>query len=189
MARLDKPESMAPGLLVAMPQLRDPNFDRSVVLLSDHDDEGAMGLVVNRRLPVTVADVLLGLNLTWRGPADEPAWGGGPVQPQSGWLLFEPEGSRVPEDCREVMPGVFMSASIDALRELARRPPKRFRLVLGYSGWGGGQLENEVIEGAWLLAPPESRLIFDVPAEQSWAQVFADMGLDPFHIVPGHGVQ
>lgn len=188
MGQLDAPQSLAPGFVVAMPQLLDPNFARAVVLLASHDEDGAMGFVVNRPLSVRVSEVLEGLDMAWHGPADARVWGGGPVQTQSGWVLFAPE-RELPEDCREIVPGLCMTSSLDALRTLARRPPRRFRLLLGYAGWGAGQVENEIIEGAWMLAPPDPARIFDTEPEEAWTACYRDLGLDPFSIVPGHGIQ
>jgi putative transcriptional regulator len=185
----DVPEVIAPGFLLAMPQLRDPNFRRTVVFMSAHGEEGAMGFVVNRVLPATVREVLEGLGIPWSGPDDVPVWGGGPVMPQSGWLLFENESPRVPGEAKEVLPGLWLSASIDTLRALAKKPPRRFRLLLGYSGWGAGQLENELAEGAWMLAPPDPDLIFDAPPDTAWSDAFRSLGIEPTRIVPGGGIQ
>lgn len=181
-------DSIAPGLLLAMPQLMDPNFRRSVILLTTHGAEGAMGFVINRRLAAPVTEILEGLDIEWSGAADEGAWIGGPVSPESGWVLFE-DGAAPDEDSAEIMPRVKLTASIDALRRLARRPPARFRLLLGYAGWGAGQLEQEIVDGSWLLVPASQKLIFDTPADQMWEAAYRLLGIDPSMVVPGGGVQ
>jgi putative transcriptional regulator len=182
-------DRLAPGMLLAMPQLLDPNFRRTVILLSAHDEDGSMGLVVNRPLGATVKEVLEGLGIPWNGAADTPTWGGGPVMPRTGWVLFEPEGGVVPGEVAEIAPGLCLSASIDTLRALARKPPRRFRLILGYSGWGGGQLEGELVEGAWMVSPVDVELVWEAAPDRAWAQAFRRLGIEPASIVPSDGVQ
>ena len=186
---IEAPSLLAPGFLVALPQLTDPNFRRSVILLTSHADDGAMGFVVNRPIPATVAEVLEGLDLPWMGASDEPVWSGGPVGQQSGFVLYG--GAPADDDAaaEEVVPGLWLSASLDTLRSLGLRPPSRFRLLLGYAGWSPGQLESEVLEGAWMVLPPDPGLLFDTPHEQMWDAAFRRLGIDPFSIVPGTGVQ
>jgi putative transcriptional regulator len=184
------PESLAPGFLVAMPQLADPNFRRTVVLLVAHGEEGTLGFVVNRTLPATVTEVLEGLDIAWGGHREAAVHYGGPVLPQGGWVLFAPPPDLpTPEDCQEILPGLHVSPSLSVLRGLAGSPPERFRLLLGHAGWGGGQLESELVEGSWLLVPATPELIFDVPAEDMWETAIRSLGVDPGSIVPGHGVQ
>lgn len=186
---VDSPEELAPCLLVAMPQLLDPNFRRSVVLLAAHGDEGAMGFVVNRVLPATVDDVLQGLEIPWAGAVSAPVFGGGPVMPQGGWVLYDsPEGG-LSDDCQQVLPSVYLSASVAVLRKLAARPPDDFRLLLGYAGWGPRQLEGELVEGSWLVVPPTRSLVFDTTPENMWDSAIRTLGIEPSALVPGHGVQ
>jgi putative transcriptional regulator len=187
---LNAPDKLAPGFLVALPQLRDPNFRRSVVLMTAHADDGAMGFVVNRRLPATVPEVLEGLDVPWGGEPSEPVWTGGPVSTQSGFVLFDgPAGTEDDLNAEEVVPGLFLSASIDTLRALGAKPPRRFRLLLGYAGWSPGQLESEVLQGAWMLLPPDLDLLFEVDPEDMWEEAFRRLGFHPGSVVPGQGVQ
>jgi putative transcriptional regulator len=187
---LEVPTRLAPGLLLALPQLRDPNFHRSVVVLTSHADDGAMGFVVNRPLPATVPEVLDGLNVRWAGDPGEPVWAGGPVGQQSGFVLYDrlPGGEQDPQ-AEEVVPGLWLSASLDTLRRLGSKPPAHFRLMLGYAGWSPGQLENEVLEGAWTAAPLDPPSLFATPAEELWARSFRRLGIDPASIVPSEGIQ
>ena len=182
-------ETLAPGILLAMPQLLDPNFRRTVVLITGHGADGTMGFVVNRRISATVEEVLEGLDIPWKGASGFPVWQGGPVMPQTGWVLFEaPAGSRF-DDAGEVLSGLFMTASLDALRRLAAEPPARFRLLLGYSGWGSQQIERELAEGSWFYIPATMGLVFGTPPEEMWERAFRGLGVDPASIVPGEGVQ
>jgi len=180
--------SIAPALLVAMPQLLDPNFHRSVVLLVHQDDEGSFGVVLNRGTGIPIARLCEGLEIEWAGdPAQEIGWGG-PVQPQSGWALFGAAPELEGAELRDVAPGLHFAELSEALVPLAARPPEAMRLVLGYSGWGPGQLESELAQGAWLIAPVEPRAVFEVPPEEMWAAVVRGLGVEPATLVAGRGV-
>jgi putative transcriptional regulator len=182
-------DRIAPGLLLAMPSLLDENFRRAVVLMTAHEQEGAMGFVVNRPLESTIADVLEDLEIPWMGDPADYVWFGGPVKPESGWMLFSGKARQAVDGAVEILPGLFLSASVELLRDLAAKPPRRFRLYLGHSSWQGGQLESELIEGSWMLAPASASFVFDTQPERMWEAGFRDLGLDPAVIVPDQGVQ
>jgi putative transcriptional regulator len=177
---------IAPGLLLAMPQLLDPNFQRAVVLMVEHGDAGSFGLVLNRPTPVEVARVLETLELEWCGDPDATVWSGGPVSPRSGWVIHEPVGSAPPG--LEVAPGLVLSTSPEQLKVLAAEPPPRLRFLMGYAGWGGGQLEFELAEGSWVHSEVEPDLIFGTHPDQLWAAVLESIGIQPASLVPGTGV-
>jgi putative transcriptional regulator len=178
---------LAPALLVAMPQLLDPNFHRTVVFLIEHDDGGTFGLVLNRATDLPVGQLCESLGIPWRGQAAQDVSWGGPVQPEHGWLLL---GDAAPDhlDAEPVMDGVRFSRSPDVLREVAKAPPRRFRAFLGYAGWGPGQLRDELIQGAWLVAPASAEFVFDAPRETLWEDVVRHLGIDPATLVPTQGV-
>ncbi len=180
--------TLAPGLLIAMPQLQDPNFHRSVVLMIEHQEEGSFGLIVNRPSDYLVKDLLETLDVPWHGTNDEPAWWGGPVQPETGWILHEPAIELSSELSREIVPGLHISSAPAALRALAEDPPDRVRFILGYSGWGGEQLERELSEGAWVNSDLTADLIFDTPAESMWEVALRRLGIDPEALVPASGI-
>ncbi len=187
---LELPTRLAPGLLLALPQLQDPNFHRSVIVLTSHADDGAMGFVVNRPLPATVPEVLDGLSVGWKGDPGEPVWAGGPVSQQSGFVLYEGAGGEQEDpQAEEVVPGLWLSASLDTLRRLGETPPGQFRLMLGYAGWSPGQLEAEVLEGAWTALPLDPRFLFSTPPGELWDRSYRRLGIDPASIVPSDGVQ
>ncbi len=179
---------IAPGLLVAMPQLGDPNFFRAVVLMIEHADAGSFGLIVNRQTDVPVATVLEALGIPWNGDGDALVWEGGPVMPQSGWLIHEPSDRIDPTDSVAIGEGIVLSTSNEHLRDLAARPPRSVRFVMGYSGWGAGQLESELSEGAWLTADATPSLIFDTGPERMWEATIRSLGIDPAKLVPGAGI-
>jgi putative transcriptional regulator len=181
--------SLAPTFLVAMPQLIDPNFRRTVVLLIHHDEEGTFGIVLNRDTEITAPSLCATLDIAWRGAAAEPIGWGGPVQPQTGWVLFDDESDvGYGEDVKEVDAGVRFAGSLDVLRRIAVAPPQRLRLLLGYAGWGPGQLESELAEGAWLLAPVSREVVFDVDTSRMWEHVLRSMGIEPATLIATRGV-
>ncbi len=172
-----------------MPHLLDPNFARSVVLMVHHDESGAFGVVLNRPTELSAPNLCATLDIEWNGnPEDAVAWGG-PVQPQTGWVLFEDQDGRVQgEQVKEIGSGVCFAGSIEVLRQVASDPPERLRLLLGYAGWGPGQLESELAEGAWLVAPVSGQVVFDVEAPGMWEHVVRSLGIEPATLVPTRGV-
>ena len=181
---------IAPGLLLAMPQLLDPNFYRTVVLMVDHGDSGSFGLVLNRPAPLRVTELLEGMSLKWAGDPLAQVGIGGPVQGDTGWMLHEPlaSGIEVPPGTVTVVPGLQLSVSTETLQRLAADPPRRIRLFLGYAGWGPGQLVREVAEGAWLHAEATPGLVLATPAEEMWEQALRSIGIDPAAVVPTSGI-
>jgi putative transcriptional regulator len=179
--------ALAPALLLSMPQLIDPNFARTAVLLCEHASEGAFGLVVNRPSDITAAEAVR-LEPPVRNPNTLPLLVGGPVEPQRGWILTAeaPEGV----EHRELGAGLYLSASPVLLRRaLITRPlPKRTHVLAGYAGWGAGQLDAELAKSAWLIMPVELDLIFEVPASAIWETAIRRLGADPHLLQMGHGV-
>jgi putative transcriptional regulator len=183
-----RPSELAPGLLLAMPQLDDPNFARAVVLMVQHNDQGSFGIVVNRPSETPVIDVMSPLGMRWRGDPEALLWVGGPVSPESGWLLHEPTTTVAGEGTVDVVDGISLSTSAEHFRALVEKPPRRLRFFAGYAGWGAHQLESELAQGAWLTAQVTPALIFDTPAEQMWEAALRSLGIEPGALVPGFGV-
>jgi putative transcriptional regulator len=179
--------SLAPVLLLSMPQLVDPNFARSVVLLCEHGPEGAFGLVVNRPSDVAAAEAV-NLEPPLERANELPLLLGGPVEPQRGWILT----TQPPEDVehRALGAGLYLSASPALLRRVlsSRSSPRRTHVIAGYAGWGPGQLDVELAESSWLIAPIELDLIFEIPPAASWEMAIRRLGADPHSLQPGHGV-
>ncbi|MFQ5668071.1 MAG: YqgE/AlgH family protein [Candidatus Binatia bacterium] len=181
-------DSLAPTLLLAMPQMMDPNFARSVVLLCKHGKEGAMGLVVNQPTDA-LASSLVALDPPPKRDSGLDIWVGGPVEPERGWLLFgyDPGTS----ESISVGHGLYLSASADALRQLIEGDPDGrvdHRLFLGYAGWGGGQLEAELAASAWLTAEASHELIFSTPADRMWEAAIRSLHVDPYTLQMGGGI-
>ncbi len=176
---------LAPGLLIAVPQMDDDNFSRSVVLMLEHGPDGAMGLVFNRRSDVKLRDVGATHGLEVHHGAGH-AYVGGPVQPDRGFILHK--RADVPDSVR-ITEGIFLSVSTDSLRPLLEGDPTQYRLCLGYAGWGPGQLEREVMIGGWLTGDASVLRVFDTPAERVWDLAIRDLGVDPAFLVPSGGPQ
>jgi putative transcriptional regulator len=179
--------SLAPALLLAMPQLLDPNFARTVILLCEHAAEGAFGLIVNRPSEVSAAGAVR-LEPAVENPNDLPLLIGGPVEPQRGWILTAQPPEQV--EHRGVGAGLYLSASPLLLRRvLTTRPlPRRTHVLAGYAGWGAGQLDAELAESSWLIMPVELDLIFEIPAAAAWEMAIRRLGADPHLLQQGHGV-
>jgi len=176
-------------LLVAMPQLRDPNFRRTVVLLVHHDDEGTFGVVLNRPTEITAVGLCASLEVDWRGAPETNIGWGGPVQPQTGWLLFGDDlAIGAGDEIKHVIEGVHFAGSFDVLRRVAQSPPEDLRMLLGYAGWGPGQLESELAEGAWLVVPASAEVVFDVEASVMWEHVLRSLGIEPSTLVASRGI-
>jgi putative transcriptional regulator len=178
--------ALAPSLLLSMPQLVDPNFARTVVLLCEYAPDGAFGLVVNRPAEVAAAEAV-NLDPPLESANDLPLLVGGPVDPQRGWILT----SQPPDvEHKAIGAGLYLSASPALLRRVleARTCPRRTHVLAGYAGWGPGQLDVELAESAWLVAPADLDLIFEIPSAASWEMAIRRLGADPHQLQPGHGV-
>ncbi|HSN89038.1 MAG TPA: YqgE/AlgH family protein [Thermoanaerobaculia bacterium] len=174
----DTSDLTTPMLLLAMPQVQDPFFHKSVVLLLHHEEEGSFGFIVNRPTGIRLNEILKGMEVDWQGEEEVVAHFGGPVQPQLGTVLFSP-GPVETEAATEVLPGVSITQHIGDLARLAETPPSDFRLFLGYAGWGSGQLIEEILRNDWLTAPVRNDLIFASDPEEVWSDALQSVGVDP----------
>ena len=176
---VDGAASLAGSLLVAEERLGDANFSRSVVLMVHHDAEGAMGLVVNRRYgSAPLAELLRGLGREPGAAAGEvDLYAGGPVEPQIGFVIHGP-GYTTPAT-REVAAGLSMTADPQAVADLAEgRLAGPAKLVLGYAGWGPGQLESEIARKDWLVVPADPSLVLTGEVDEVWRYAFARRGIE-----------
>lgn len=182
--------NLAPGLLLAMPQLTDPNFSRSVILMIEHGEQGSFGLVINHPSPIRAAELLDSLEMSWRGEASAVVWAGGPVSPSTGWVLHEPIGIAEPGagGTIEITSKISLSMSPERLRVLASQPPRNIRLLLGYSSWAPGQLASEMARGAWLHTGVDPDLVFETPADEIWDTAMHSLGINPRDLFTGRGV-
>lgn len=174
--------------LLAMPGMSDERFARSVVYLCAHSDEGAMGIVINRRAQsLNFSELLIQLDVikpdeAIRLPAHAgtvPVLRGGPVESGRGFVLhsndFYIDNSTLPIDS-----GVSLTATIDILRAIAKGSgPDRAILALGYAGWSPGQLEDEMQNNGWLTCPADASIIFETPLESRYEMAMRKLGIDP----------
>src|SRR5215471_15234732 len=173
------------SLLLSMPQLQDPNFARTVVLLCDYGPDGAFGLVINRPTEVA-ATTMVRLDPPVVAGNEMPLWIGGPVEPQRGWILL---GNGASAEFKCIRDGLYLSTSQALLRAvLEASPAPRARVLAGYAGWGPGQLDEELAESAWLLGDVDLDLVFDVAADVMWETAIRRLGADPSSLTSGHGV-
>ncbi len=180
------PPSVAPALLLSMPQLDDPNFRRAVVLLCQHTADGAWGLVLNRPTGASAAQAVR-LDPPIAADNGLELWTGGPVEPERGCLLLGDDPDDV--DSVQICHGVYISGSATLLRKLLERERSpRTRLLMGYAGWGPGQLDAELRQSAWLIMPIELDLIFDVPPAEMWETAIRRLGAEPGMLQMSPGV-
>jgi len=165
--------------LIAMPALEDPNFFHSVTYICEHNDQGAMGIVINQPLDISLGDVLSHMKMTALDAAigSTPVYLGGPVQTDRGFVLHEPAGKW--DAMLEVTDSIAVTTSRDILQALNDgKGPDRSLVALGYAGWGEGQLEQEIVTNTWLTCPADSAIIFDTPIENRWTAAAASLGID-----------
>lgn len=158
---------LAPGFLIAVPQLQDPNFRLSVVLLFEQSEEGALGVVVNQDSPLLLKDLCEDHEIPYSGDPQKKVRTGGPVQPEQGLVIYgtehqDPEG-------RSLFDGLNVSASKGTLGRLCNLQTGRFHCYSGYAGWGPGQLEREIGEGSWIIAPVDPEVVLDSPPRRCGA--------------------
>lgn len=170
-----------------MPQMMDPNFARSVVLLCDYTEGGGFGLVVNRQM-TDPAWTMVKTDPPVTVNKDLRLFVGGPVDPQRTWVLTA--DAQGPEDeQREIAPGVVLSVSHELTLDLLQAPPSnRARIIVGYAGWGPGQLDKELAASAWLMTEVDPLLIFGVAPEQMWETAIRRLGTDPSALQASSGV-
>lgn len=179
-------KSLAPGFLIATPQLLDSNFERAVILLIEHSKTGSMGLVINRTAPLTFRDLARSQELKVATSRSHHALHhGGPVEPYRGFVLHD---SLHIEERNELFPGLFLSVTGDALSPLLLDESANMRFCLGYAGWGPGQLERELKHGSWLYTEANPRAVLRDDPGQVWEHTIKSMGIEPGWLVPSGGV-
>lgn len=184
-------QSIAGKFLVAMPNLGDRRFDRSVILMCAHDEAHAMGIVVNRpKSGLDLGDVLshLGLDPADGSLADVIVLDGGPVTPDRGVVLHSTDAAFDPAT-QDVAPGVRMTTSRDILEAISQGAgPERFVLALGAAVWGPGQLEQELAHNAWLVADADHAIVFGPSYKEKWTAAIGQLGLSPAQIAASGGM-
>ena len=171
--------SLRDHFLIAMPALHDPNFDHTVTYICEHNEEGAMGILINRTMSLTMAEVLQQMNIEPSSHFDTAMkiHEGGPVQQEHGFVVHSPVGAW--QASLQVGEDIALTTSSDILSAIAHgEGPKQYLIALGYAGWGPGQLEQELADNAWLSGPADKRILFELPLEERWAAAAALLGVD-----------
>jgi putative transcriptional regulator len=171
--------SLTNHFLIAMPGLKDPNFSRTVTYICEHTDQGAMGIVINRPMDIRLGEVLdqLDIEPTAAGVADTQVYLGGPVQTDRGFVIHT--GPVDYDSTLSVTADIRVTTSRDVLEAIAAGHGPEQRLVaLGYAGWGGGQLEDELSANAWLSGPADAGIMFSLSAAERWLAAAQLLGVD-----------
>jgi len=175
---MDNATSLTNQLLIAMPDLQDPYFYQAVTLICDHNQHGAMGIVINQPSEIPFKELLAQLDIEDSPQQAEPSiFLGGPVHEQAGFILHSPEGEW--ESSIRINQHLCLTSSKDILFAMGEGVgPKKTSLLLGYAGWGAGQLEAEIMSNSWLTAPVTSEILFDIPADKRWYAAAQSIGVD-----------
>jgi len=176
---MGKTESLSNHFLIAMPTLADPNFHHTATYICEHDEDGALGIVINRPLNMRLGDILrhMDIKASSEAIASQPVYMGGPVQSDRGFVLHEPSGNW--EATLRVTENIGVTSSSDILAAIAAgKGPRRALITLGYAGWGAGQLEEEIAANAWLSGPASPEIVFETPCEKRWLAAAALIGVD-----------
>ena len=180
-------DTLTGKLLVAMPGIGDPRFDRTVIVLCSHDAEHAMGVVINRpKDELTLSDVLGHLGLDADGEESERSvLDGGPVRPDRGYVLHSPDFA-AGDATHDVGPGIRLTSTRDVLEAVAGdHAPEHFVLALGCAGWGAGQLEDELKHNAWQIVEYDDAIVFDNDHQDKWDRAIRSLGFDPAQLMSG----
>lgn len=183
--KLPKPGFLDDQFLIAMPGMKDDRFSRSVIYICAHSEEGAMGIIINQQQQMRFPDLLVQLGIMDENAAirlssptrDFMIRNGGPVDRSRGFVLHS-DDYRV-DSSLPVADDICLTATVDILRAISKgRGPRRALMSLGYSGWGAGQLEREIVDNGWLTCPASSELLFDTDIEGKYDRVLASIGID-----------
>lgn len=176
-------DSLQNNFLIAMPSLKDPFFERSVTYICEHNEEGAMGLVINQPVDISVAGLLEQVDIEVSNSSLEhiQVFAGGPVGTDRGFVLHSPqEGWR---SSLQLSENVMVTTSKDILSSLGSdRAPANYFLALGFAGWEAGQLEDELSENSWLTIPADPNILFNTPVNERWEKATAKLGIDVWQL-------
>ncbi|TRW17916.1 YqgE/AlgH family protein [Glacieibacterium frigidum] len=179
---MDQPRYLVGQLLLSMPGIGDPRFARAVIAICVHDDDGALGLIVNHPLPMLkVGELMQQLDVEPGVTPDVAVRAGGPVEPGRGFVLHSTDWAG--QSTIDVTGKYAMTSTLDVLKAIAAGTgPTRWLSALGYTGWAAGQLDEEMTRHGWHSIPHDDALVFDTPFEQQWPRAFASAGIDVGHL-------
>lgn len=174
--------------LIAMPSIADPYFAGTLIYVCEHNEQGALGIIVNRPIDMTLAALFekIELPLDAAGFERMPVYFGGPVQTDRGFVLHRPLGTW--QSTLTASPEIGLTSSRDVLQSLGKEGvPGDVVVTLGYSGWSAGQLEDELAQNAWLTVPAQSHILFELPFEERLAAAMSTLGVSFAHLAEGAG--
>lgn len=181
--------SLQNHFLIAMPNMDDPFFARSVTYICEHNGEGAMGLIINQPVELSVEDLLTKLEIvvpTENQQLEKPVYTGGPLARDRGFVLHSAEQQW--RSSVQLSDDLVITTSKDILEDMGRgNTPSHYLLTLGYSGWEAGQLEQELAENSWLVIPADSDILFHTPSHERWQKALKKLGVDAWQIVSDVG--
>lgn len=166
--------------LIAMPNLADSNFSHTVSYLCQHNEEGALAIVINRPTGMNLGSIFEQMNINVSSQQSEqiPVFAGGPVQQERGFIIHSKD-SQVWDSSISTSETTSLTSSRDILEAIADgKGPEHYLIALGYAGWGAGQLEKEIINNAWLTTPCETNILYSTPVEQRWGSAANQIGID-----------
>lgn len=184
---MDDPRFLTGQILLAMPGMGDPRFERAVIAICAHDEEGALGVGIGHERPgLRFRELLQQVGIDPADAPDRPVLHGGPVEPGRGFVLHSTDWGG--QDTIDV-PGIgALSGTLDILKAIAEgRGPRHWLFALGYAGWGPGQLDEELTRHGWFAAPSNDGILFDTPVAQRWEASFKSAGIDPTLLVGESG--
>lgn len=180
--------SLTNHLLIAMPGMDDPNFSATVTLICEHNDDGALGIIINRPLNINLGGLFDQLAVSEANPesANSPVLSGGPVGLERGFVLHDP--SKEYENSLAVSDAISLTLSRDIIEAMASGSgPDKSIVALGYAGWEAGQLEQEMLANSWLTVPATAEIVFDTPFAERWAKAANSIGIDISKLSPHAG--
>jgi len=173
-------QSLENHFLIAMPSMQDPFFKRAVTYICEHNEDGAMGLVINQPIDVTVGELLDKIEIDndkTQQAAQVSVFAGGPVKTDRGFVLHSPQPGYSAR--QKLSSDIMITTSKDVLANLTTaHAPEQFIITLGYSGWEQGQLEKELLDNSWLIIKADPKIIFDTPVEKRWEKAVSMLGFD-----------
>lgn len=174
---MEHPPYLSGQLLLSMPGIGDARFERAVIAMCVHDENGALGVIANRPMDgLTVPDLMRQLEIDPAGTPERAVMAGGPVEPSRGFVLHTPDY----EATGTIMVGKRwgLTSTLDVLKAIAAgKGPAKWLAALGYTGWGPGQLDEEMALHGWQPAPGDTAILFDTPVSQRWTSAFAGLGV------------
>ncbi len=184
---MEEPRYLTGQLLLAMPGMADPRFEKAVIAMCMHDENGALGIGLGRIVPrIGFYELLRQLEIEPGLAPDVPIHVGGPVEPQRGFILHSLDWGG--QESMNVAGRWGLTATLDILRAIAEgKGPSRWIAALGYAGWTGGQLEDELVGNGWFNTPANEHILFDCDVGSRWSAAFADAGIDARLLASGTG--